>query len=275
MDYHVVHLSGWMYRFSVASKDVGLLVYRLKPLSANALKFSSLFGALVAQIGERIMIYGSKSRMMNGLFSRVNHLTNLMLMQLNNSLGNRCSIACIFLTLILIKISLVIFVGIRILLRSSKFKIPSKSEISFFFAYSVMFSGVFPMNTSWHFVVHLPSAKSVLVMVTFPSFVTSQKRKSRFSGRFLGPPLNLPLISSFKNPGSSAAAPSSPYVSPLLHRQGFLCFRFLLSPRYRRHLQWGTSPLILVLTCLLGSPRSPVLSSTSFLLILGFALPPL
>lgn len=46
VDYHVFHLSNWMYRFLVASKDVGLLIYRLKSYACKCFEiFFSLWGS--------------------------------------------------------------------------------------------------------------------------------------------------------------------------------------------------------------------------------------
>lgn len=36
MDFKVVHLSGWMYRFSVFSKDVGLMIYKFGSLKCKS-----------------------------------------------------------------------------------------------------------------------------------------------------------------------------------------------------------------------------------------------
>lgn len=44
-DFNVVHLSGWMFRFSVSCKDVGFMIYKLKSFSCKEFViFFSLWG---------------------------------------------------------------------------------------------------------------------------------------------------------------------------------------------------------------------------------------
>lgn len=67
-DFNVVHLSGWMFQFSVSCKNVGLLVYKLKNFSCKFF-FHLLFplGAMVVPIGSKIMMFGAVSKKPSGL----------------------------------------------------------------------------------------------------------------------------------------------------------------------------------------------------------------
>lgn len=53
-DFKVVHLSGWMFRFSVFSKDVGFMVYRLNKFICDSFSIFFALWGIGGPIGEGI-----------------------------------------------------------------------------------------------------------------------------------------------------------------------------------------------------------------------------
>ena len=60
--FHLIHLSGWMYRFSVSCKDVGFMVYKLKKLYLQTICCVLPLGKWRPQLGERFCALVSWAR---------------------------------------------------------------------------------------------------------------------------------------------------------------------------------------------------------------------
>jgi len=65
-DFDVIHLSGWMFKFSIFCKNVGFMI-TLEVILVRVLPSSSTSGVVEARIGARITLSGYRSKMQSGI----------------------------------------------------------------------------------------------------------------------------------------------------------------------------------------------------------------